>query len=233
MRFVRSENNGKAAMQHGVYLYFSMEGGMIERYYDQRMDDVVLMLDPVVKIRKDSGITKNDIIFSPGATWELRKMDDVVIERPPEISLMGVNEDKLLRDEISQTLALGEYIQGQPQAPDEPLGKVAVLLGQSNLRLSMNAQNIAVALTTVANILIQLNQEFIGEDKLYRLVGKSVDFKEFKKNDKKVVVDAIVEVEPVFPPDKTTRLNQVLLMYDNLLHRISRIRIILKKLNVG
>ncbi len=40
MRFVRSENNGKAAMQHGVYLYFSMEGGMIERYYDQRMDDV-------------------------------------------------------------------------------------------------------------------------------------------------------------------------------------------------
>jgi hypothetical protein len=160
-------------------------------------------------------------------------MDDVVIERPPEISLMGVNEDKLLRDEISQTLALGEYIQGQPQAPDEPLGKVAVLLGQSNLRLSMNAQNIAVALTTVANILIQLNQEFIGEDKLYRLVGKSVDFKEFKKNDKKVVVDAIVEVEPVFPPDKTTRLNQVLLMYDNLLHRISRIRIILKKLNVG
>ena len=184
---------------------------------NQRMDDVVLMLDPVVKIRKDSGITKNDIIFSPGATWELRKMDDVVIERPPEISLMGVNEDNLLRGEISRTLALGEYMQGQPQSPDEPLGKVAVLLGQSNLRLSMNAQNIAVALTAVANILIQLNQEFISEDKLYRLVGKSVDFKEFKRGDKKVVVDAIVEVEPVVPPDKTTRLNQVLLMYDRFI----------------
>jgi hypothetical protein len=184
---------------------------------NQRMDDVVLMLDPVVKIRKDSGITKNDIIFSPGATWELRKMDDVVIERPPEISLMGVNEDKIMRDEISRTLALGEYMQGQPQSPSEPLGKVAVLLGQSNLRLSMNAQNIAVALTQVANILIQLNQEFITEDKLYRLVGKEVDFKEFKKDDKKVVVDAIVEVEPVIPPDKTTRLNQVLLMYDKFI----------------
>jgi hypothetical protein len=184
---------------------------------NQRMDDVILMLDPVVKIRKDSGITKNDIIFSPGATWELRKMDDVVIERPPEISLMGVNEDKLMRDEISRTLALGEYMSGQPQSPDEPLGKVTVLLGQSNLRLSMNAQNIAVALTKVANILIQLNQEFINENKLYRLIGKDVDFKEFKREDKKVVVDAIIEVEPIIPPDKNTRLNQVLLMYDKFI----------------
>ena len=184
---------------------------------NQRMDDVVLMLDPVVKIRKDTGITKNDIIFSPGAVWELRKMDDVVIERPPDISLMGVNEDRLLRDEISRTLALGEYMQGMPQSSSEPLGKVAMLLGQSNLRLSANAQNISVALTTVANILIQLNREFIGEDKLYRIVGNSVDFKEFKSEEKKVHVDAIVEVEPVIPPDKQARLNQILLLYDKLI----------------
>lgn len=184
---------------------------------NQRMDDVVLMLDPVVKIRKDTGITKNDIIFSPGAVWELRKMDDVVIERPPDISLMGVNEDKLLRDEISRTLALGEYLQGLPQSSSEPLGKVAMLLGQSNLRLSMNAQNISNALTTVANILIQLNREFIGEDKLYRIVGNIVDFKEFKSEDKKIQVDAVVEVEPVIPPDKQARLNQILLLYDKLI----------------
>jgi hypothetical protein len=184
---------------------------------NQRMDDVVLMLDPVVKIRKDTGITKNDIIFSPGAVWELRKMDDVVIERPPDISLMGVNEDKLLRDEISRTLALGEYLQGLPQSSGEPLGKVAMLLGQSNLRLSMNAQNISNALTIVANILIQLNREFIGEDKLYRIVGNNVDFKEFKSEDKKIQVDAIVEVEPVIPPDKQARLNQILLLYDKFI----------------
>jgi uncharacterized cupin superfamily protein len=184
---------------------------------NQRMDDVVLMLDPVVKIRKDTGITKNDIIFSPGAVWELRKMDDVVIERPPEISLMGINEDKLLRDEISRTLALGEYMQGLPKSSGEPLGKVAMLLGQSNLRLSINAQNISNALTTVANILIQLNREFIGEDKLYRIVGNTVDFKEFKSEDKKIKVDAIVEVEPVIPPDKQARLNQILLLYDKFI----------------
>ncbi|QLG69727.1 MAG: hypothetical protein CH104c_0496 [Candidatus Woesebacteria bacterium] len=184
---------------------------------NQRMDDIVLMLDPVVKIRKESGITKNDIVFAPGAVWELRKMDDAVIERPPEISLMGVNEDKLMRDEISRTLALGEYMQGIPQSAQEPLGKVAMLLGQSNLRLSMNAQNIGIALTQVANILIEMNREFIDKDKLYRVVGEEVDFKEFKAKDKEVKVDAIVTVDPVIPPDQTARINQILMLYDKLI----------------
>lgn len=40
LKAVRSEENGIAAMAYGVYLYFSMEGTMIERYYDQRLDDV-------------------------------------------------------------------------------------------------------------------------------------------------------------------------------------------------
>ena len=35
-----SEKNGAAMVQHDVYLYFSMGGGMIERYYEQRLDDI-------------------------------------------------------------------------------------------------------------------------------------------------------------------------------------------------
>lgn len=40
LRQVRSELNGRVSMQHGVYLYFNMAGGMIERYYDQKLDDI-------------------------------------------------------------------------------------------------------------------------------------------------------------------------------------------------
>ncbi len=181
---------------------------------NQRMDDVILMLDPVIKIRKDSGISKNDVIFAPGAKWELRKMDDVVIERPPEISLMGINEEKNLRDEIERTLAISEYVSGMPKSAQEPMSKVAMLIGQSNLRMSSLAGNLAEALTQLANILIDMNREFISEDKLYRIVGDDVDFKEFKKDDKEVKVDAIVQIEAIIPPDQATRLNQAMLLYD-------------------
>ena len=110
---------------------------------NQRMDDVILMLDPVIKIRKDSGISKNDIIFAPGAKWELRKMDDVLVERLPDISLMGTEEEKALRDEIERTLAISEYVQGMPKSSQEPLGKVEMLIGQTNLRLSSLSQNLS------------------------------------------------------------------------------------------
>jgi len=183
---------------------------------NQRMDDVILMLDPVVKIRKDSGISKNDIIFAPGAKWELRKMDDVVVERLPDISLMGVNEERMLVDEIEKTLAISEYVQGVPQSAGEPVGKVAMLIGQSNLRLSTFAQNLSETLTRLANILIEMNREFIEEDKLYRVVGDDVSFKEFTSEDKEIKVDAMVSVDPAIPPDQQTRLNQVLLLYDKL-----------------
>ncbi|MDP2655591.1 MAG: hypothetical protein Q8P17_03600 [bacterium] len=181
---------------------------------NQRMDDVILMLDPVIKIRKDSGITKDSIVFGPGAKWELRKMDDVVIERPPEISLMGINEEKMLREEIERTLAISEYASGQPKSAQEPLGKVEMLIGQSNMRLGSFAGNIAFALTRLANNLVQLNQEFLTEDKLYRIVGDDVEFKEFKQQDKEVKVDAVVEIEPVVPPDKQMRLNESLMLHD-------------------
>lgn len=183
---------------------------------NQRMDDVILMLDPVVKIRKDSGISKNDIIFAPGAKWELRKMDDVVVERLPDVSLMGVNEERMLYDEIEKTLAISEYVQGVPQSAGEPVGKVAMLIGQSNLRLSTFVQNLSETLTRLANILIEMNREFIEEDKLYRIVGDEVSFKEFTSEDKQIKVDAVVLVDPVIPPDQQTRLNQVLLLYDKL-----------------
>ncbi|KPJ55708.1 hypothetical protein AMJ49_06540 [Parcubacteria bacterium DG_74_2] len=181
---------------------------------NQRMDDVILMLDPVVKITKDRGISKEDIIFAPGAKWELKKLDDVVVERPPDISPMGINEDVMMRNEIERTLAMSEYMQGVPKSKQEPSSKVAMLLGQGNLRLITLADQIAEALTQLVNNLIQLNREFIDKNKFYRIVGDEVDFKEFTKEDKEVKVDAIVEIEPIIPPDQETRLNQVLMLYE-------------------
>lgn len=51
LKWLMSEKNGAALVQHDVYLYFSMGGGMIERYYEQRLDDV----GPT----KDEGLPKN------------------------------------------------------------------------------------------------------------------------------------------------------------------------------
>lgn len=55
---VRSEVNGRAAMAYGVYLYFNLEGGWIERYYDQQMNDVSPNRDEGLPIDRQGEISK-------------------------------------------------------------------------------------------------------------------------------------------------------------------------------
>jgi len=184
---------------------------------NQRLDTLALLSDPVTKIKKDSGITKSDIIFKPGAIWELRRTDDAVVEKLPDPSYMTVEEERALREEIESTLALSEYLQGIPQSKQEAQGKVAMLLGEANLRLSDLTNNSAEALTQMVNNFIQLNNEFISKDKSYRITGKDIDFKTFAMKDKEIKVDSIVEIEPVVPPDKETRINQILLLFEKLI----------------
>lgn len=51
LKWLMSEKNGQAMVQHDVYIYFSMAGGMIERYYEQRLDDI--------GFNRDEGLPKN------------------------------------------------------------------------------------------------------------------------------------------------------------------------------
>lgn len=168
---------------------------------NQAMDDIVFSLDPIRKVRKDSGITNDDIKYAPGALWELKRADDVVVERGPEISKAWIEKDNLLRNEIQSNLALSEYTRGIPQNGTEPSSKVELLLMQSNIRFSQFVRQLKTAITDIANICIEMNREFLTEAKAYRLLGEELDFKEFSDEDRDVKVDADVEIEVV--PEKT------------------------------
>lgn len=58
LKQVRSELNGTVSMQHGVYLYFNMAGGMIERYYDQKLDDIGMTRDEGMPRNRQGEIAK-------------------------------------------------------------------------------------------------------------------------------------------------------------------------------
>ena len=58
LKSVRSEINGHTAMHYGVYLYFNLEGGRIERYYDQRIDDVGFNRDEGMPAERQGEVSK-------------------------------------------------------------------------------------------------------------------------------------------------------------------------------
>lgn len=162
---------------------------------NQAMDNITFNLDPIKKVRKDAHLTADDLITGPGAIWELKRADDVITERPPDISKEWIEKDEVLRREIQTALAISEYAMGLPKGPQEPMGKVELLLMQTNIRFSLLLRQLEIAMTQLVNNLIELNDEFLTEDKAYRLIGDEVSFKDFKQDDKKIKVDAIVEIE--------------------------------------
>lgn len=169
---------------------------------NQAMDDIVFSLDPIRKVNKNADINEDDLKYEPGALWKLNNTDDVVTERGPEISRSWIDKDEVLRNEIQSSLALSEYVRGMPQSSQEPMGKVELLLMQSNIRFSQFVRQLEIAMTELAEILIGMNKEFLPEKKTMRLVGEDVNFEDFTADDKEVNVDARVEID--VKQDKTT-----------------------------
>jgi len=180
---------------------------------NQAMDDIVFSLDPIRKVKKGQGYKDSDIVHKPGAIWYLQKADDVVIERGPEISRQWVEKDNLLRREVQTSLALSEYTQGLPKGNQEPASKVEILLMQTNIRFSLLVRQMEIAITELANALIQMNREFLGDEKSFRILGKKVRWGKFTKEDKNVEVDAFVDVVPKKEKTAEQEAKEVLEMY--------------------
>lgn len=180
---------------------------------NQAMDDIVFSLDPIRKVKKGQGIKDSDIVHKPGAIWYLQKADDVVIERGPEISRQWVEKDSLLRREVQTSLALSEYTQGIPKSGTEPASKVEILLQQTNIRFSLLVRQMEIAITELVNSLIQLNQEFLGDEKSFRIVGQKLRWGKFDKEAKQIGVDAFVDIKPKKEKSAEQESNEVLELY--------------------
>lgn len=180
---------------------------------NQAMDDIVFNLDPILKVKKKAHLTADDLVHEPGAIWELEHVDDVIVDRPPEISRQWLEKDALLRKEIQMTLAISEYAQGLPKSTTEAKSKVDLLLTQTNIRFSLILRQFEISTTRLVNNLIGLNKEFLTEKKEFRLLGKEISFKDFKDEDRETEVDAIVDIEPKVEKTPMQRRVEIMELY--------------------
>lgn len=180
---------------------------------NQAMDDIVFSLDPIRKVKKGAGYKDTDFKHAPGAIWYVQKADDIVFEKMPEVSRAWIEKDNILRREIESSLAMSEYVRGVPKSGSEPMGKVELLLMQTNIRFSLLVRQMEIAYTDLVNGLIQLNKVMLGEEKSFRILGKNFRFGEFKAEDKNIEVDARVDISPKKEKSAEQESKEVLEMY--------------------
>ncbi|MCK4500882.1 hypothetical protein KAU11_10305 [Candidatus Babeliales bacterium] len=163
---------------------------------NQAMDNILYNLDPIKKIRSGSNVKAADLKSKPGATWEMPNADDVVTERPPEISKQWLEKDEILRNEIQSTLALSEYVRGMPQSSSEPMGKVELLLMQTNIRFSQLVRQLEISMESMTNIMIKMTKAYVTEDKLVEILGDDIEFENFTEEDRNKDIGLRIDIEP-------------------------------------
>ncbi len=184
---------------------------------NQAMDGIVFGLDPIHKIKKGRGYKATDFKHSPGATWELDNVNDVVFETGPPISMEWISKDTILNRSIQSALALSEYTQGIPQNANEPANKVEMLLAQTGIRLSLLLRQLKIVMKELSNALIQMNQEFLTEDLDYRITGDKTEWKTFTSGARKVNMDARVTIEQKIEKSAVQTANETIALYQALI----------------
>ena len=87
---------------------------------------------------------------------------------------------------------------------------------QTNIRFSLLVRQLEISYTDLVNMLIEMNNEFLSEKKAFRLTGTSLRFAEFTEEDKQVMVDATVDIEPKKEKSPEQESSEVATLYKNL-----------------
>jgi len=174
---------------------------------NQAFTNMALTNNPVVKKRRTANINTDDIIFEPGSVWDMDRVDDVVVDRPPEISKQWLDQDAMLYKEIENTLALSEYMRGAPASSSEPIGKVELLLMQSNIRLSLLVRQYENAIADLVNIMVKLNKEKLNTS-YQKIFFKDGEIQTIQFNQEMKDRDLIAEIKVDIKPEKNAQVRK-------------------------
>ncbi len=103
-----------------------------------------------------------------------------------------------------------------PQSAQEPMGKVELLLMQTNIRFSLLVRQLERSMENLINVIIELNQTFLDEDKAFRVAGDELKFDRFTNQDKQVYVDTRVEIIPKKEKSPEQESKDVLALYEKI-----------------
>jgi hypothetical protein len=124
---------GNAQLGHRTQVEINIKG-------NQALDNVDLLLNPPIKVRKGSTtFNLKEAKFEPGHAWEMDDLGDVEPMHLPNY-LIGTYQDRQnLIHTLKQRLGVSEYSQGMPGA-DRVASTVRLLIEQTNKRIGLLAQ---------------------------------------------------------------------------------------------
>jgi hypothetical protein len=183
---------------------------------NQRMDNVTLTLNRMWKIKNGANVDENELVSDAGGVVHTDDMNGVDILAMPDVTASSYQEETLIKGDIQQTTGVSDFTRGvgsDALANDTATG-ISLIQEAGNARFRQKIRNLENALETLGSMIVDLNAQFIDEEKVLRISGDSgISWMEIKPEDMRSDFDVMVQSGSTLPSNEAVEKKQVMELY--------------------
>lgn len=138
--------------------------------HNQRADNITLALNRMYIIARDADVDYEMLLSEPGGIILSNYPDGVTPLAQPDVTQSAFAEIKELEDTIDRTLGIHDPSRGKPTDRQTATGTIA-LQEQANMRFKLMIMEFSRMLARAAEFMVDLNEQFMPEEKEIRLTG--------------------------------------------------------------
>jgi len=100
-------------------------------------------------------------------------MDGIEALQMPDVTSSSYNEETLIKGDIQQTTGVSDFTRG---VGTEALGNetatgISLIQEAGNARFRLKIRNLESAIEQIGSMMVSLNEQFLSEDKVIRIMG--------------------------------------------------------------
>jgi hypothetical protein len=145
----------------------------INTHRNQRIDNVSLVLNRMVKVRRGADIDESELVSRPHGVIYVDNMDDVTEFGFSDITGSAYTEEQIAKTDMENTLGVPSVVRGADPVRRETATEVVTKSSNAGLRFDVKIMLFeTLGIKRMAMLMDLNNQQFIEQPRLIRLVGE-------------------------------------------------------------
>lgn len=183
---------------------------------NQRLDNVTLALNRMWIVENGAGVDEDELISDAGGVVHTNKLSGIEQLVMPDVTSSSYKEETEVKADIQQTTGVSDFTRGigsDSLANDTATG-ISLIQEAGNARFRLKLRNIEGGIQRMGEMMVSLNDQFVSEEKVIRIVGDSgTEWETLKPQDLRGNFDVKVEAGSTLPSNEAVNKKQVMDAY--------------------
>ncbi len=183
---------------------------------NQRRDNATLALNRMWIIDNSANVDEDELVSDAGGVVHTNDMAGIRELIMPDVTASSYKEETEVKADIQQTSGVSDFTRGlgsDSLANDTATG-ISLIQEAANARFKLKLRNLEGGIQRIGKLMVSLNEQFITEQKVVRIVGNDGEiWDEIKPEDLRGNFDVQVEAGSTLPANDAVNRKQTLDAY--------------------